>query len=505
MREIAVVGGGPAGIWVSSLLLKLGHSVTLIESGYSDRESSSLSLKNYLFHTPSSMPKGAHTLGGGGNLWFGRIGEFLEDDFSINGSTRDISWPISKDKLKKHYKEAGLLLMGSESTDDDVASDLLNKLKLSPSAPFDIRIFRYAKLDTFEKLLADMLTKSNFTLSTGTYCREISLQDANNSNSKVALTLIVENECSVIKLFDQVIVSGGCLQSTALMLRSKSLHGFEGARLIGKGLMEHFDGYVGNLVVRRKRHSNFLPTILLNQDRRIAKMDADFGVGIRIDQETSATENLISMHLEVVPKRNGYYFDIKNRPPFPTAGFPQRRIGAIVNALFFLERGVRKIIHLVSSGFSKLIDQQEYSLWVKGEELLNENSKVSISESLTGDDVLEYEHRISNKSSVEMRRVLMFAKVEIERQGLGKVHFYRGIIQGTSPLYLNPNWHPMGTLRMGKDFRTSVCDKNLRFGGYKNIFMLNSGVFPTGSNSNPTYTVLALASYLVETFEKISD
>jgi choline dehydrogenase-like flavoprotein len=96
----------------------------------------------------------------------------------------------------------------------------------------------------------------------------------------------------------------------------------------------------------------------------------------------------------------------------------------------------------------------------------------------------------------------MFAKVQIEKQGLGKVHFYRGIIKGSSPLYLRPNWHPMGTLRMGSDFRTSVCDKQLRFGGHKNIFMLNSGVFPTGSNCNPTYTVLALASYLAENFEK---
>ena len=68
-----------------------------------------------------------------------------------------------------------------------------------------------------------------------------------------------------------------------------------------------------------------------------------------------------------------------------------------------------------------------------------------------------------------------------------------------------PNWHPMGTTRMGADPRYSVVDPNLAIHGTPNCYVLSASVFPTGSNSNPTFTTLALASRLSETefFSKI--
>ena len=43
-------------------------------------------------------------------------------------------------------------------------------------------------------------------------------------------------------------------------------------------------------------------------------------------------------------------------------------------------------------------------------------------------------------------------------------------------------------------------DLGLRIHGTKNVFMLSAAVFPTGSNSNPTFTVLALANRLANKF-----
>jgi choline dehydrogenase-like flavoprotein len=46
---------------------------------------------------------------------------------------------------------------------------------------------------------------------------------------------------------------------------------------------------------------------------------------------------------------------------------------------------------------------------------------------------------------------------------------------------------------MGADPATSVVDADLRAHQHRNLFMLGSGVFPTGGTANPTLTIVALA------------
>ncbi len=58
--------------------------------------------------------------------------------------------------------------------------------------------------------------------------------------------------------------------------------------------------------------------------------------------------------------------------------------------------------------------------------------------------------------------------------------------------------HVMGTYRMGTDPRTSVVSPEQRSHDHNNLFLLGSGVFPTGASSNPTLTIAALALRAVD-------
>lgn len=58
--------------------------------------------------------------------------------------------------------------------------------------------------------------------------------------------------------------------------------------------------------------------------------------------------------------------------------------------------------------------------------------------------------------------------------------------------------HIMGTYRMGDDPRTSVVDAQLRTHDHPNLFLLGSGVFPTGGAANPTLTIAALSLRAVD-------
>jgi choline dehydrogenase-like flavoprotein len=58
--------------------------------------------------------------------------------------------------------------------------------------------------------------------------------------------------------------------------------------------------------------------------------------------------------------------------------------------------------------------------------------------------------------------------------------------------------HVMGTCRMGTDPKTSVVSPEQRAHDHHNLFLLGSGVFPTGAASNPTLTIAALALRAVD-------
>lgn len=62
--------------------------------------------------------------------------------------------------------------------------------------------------------------------------------------------------------------------------------------------------------------------------------------------------------------------------------------------------------------------------------------------------------------------------------------------------------HVMGTYRMGDDPRQSVVNPDQRAHDHRNLFLLGSGVFPTGAASNPTLTIAALALRAVAAIER---
>jgi choline dehydrogenase-like flavoprotein len=56
--------------------------------------------------------------------------------------------------------------------------------------------------------------------------------------------------------------------------------------------------------------------------------------------------------------------------------------------------------------------------------------------------------------------------------------------------------HIMGTLRMGPDKTTSVCDPTGRFHDIGNLYNTDGALFPTSSGFNPTMTLVALSTYV---------
>lgn len=135
-------------------------------------------------------------------------------------------------------------------------------------------------------------------------------------------------------------------------------------------------------------------------------------------------------------------------------------------------------------------------MMLMGEDLPEEGNRISLHERETDNyglpvPVIRYE---SHPNSVNMQEYAM-GKAESLYRSLGakKVHRMMNVL---------PAGHNMGTARIGKDPRQSVCNPWGQTHDIANLFVSDGSLFPTSGCENPTLTIVALvlrqAKYLAE-------
>jgi hypothetical protein len=483
--DCAVIGSGPIGILISNLLVKQGKTVILIEAGDIGKETKLLSKKNYEFVTKSKIPESVHLVGGGSTQWFGRVGQFYASDY-LNHINRIEKWPYGPEELDPYFKKVFELTLNTDTLDEEFveSNPKLSRIKSGLPDSLRLRLFRFSDLEIFNKLLEESKEKNNFLLKTNLLCLTV----AKKLNSQYELKCINELGIHSYVQSKLVIIAGGTLQSTALLLRSTSLEMPARKSVLGHYLMEHFDGYVGYLVVR-KRDQKILSDISLDSNR---KLGMDYGVGFSFSSTEILKNCQLNLQFEVTPFKKKFLFESKTYvlkvPELP------RKI------LFNIERAIRKLFDPFQQIIDVLLSQKRFSIWIKGEEFPNYDSNLRLSDS-TGEygfQDLVYDHQISEKTSRMLRYELKHIKQQLELRMLGKFVPYRHLMWERTNFYINPNWHPMGTTRMGDDMFSSICDRNLEVHCNKSVFLLTPGIFPTGSNQNPTAMTMAHAFRLAK-------
>jgi hypothetical protein len=210
--HICIIGAGPTGIFLATELLNAGKRVLLVESGNFHSESKLLGFSDYLFESPSMLPKNVHRIGGGGNYWIGRIGEFLSQDFEKICKVRNEAWPFTKLDLEDYYRRCYSKLLNSSFLDQEFIEKFNNIGTFLPN-DFKIRPIRYIDPDIFNKLLQDNLDNPNLVILSDHLCLEINVDRTNATTSirlQSAFGGLVNLEVKTL------VIAGGTLQSTKL-------------------------------------------------------------------------------------------------------------------------------------------------------------------------------------------------------------------------------------------------------------------------------------------------
>lgn len=96
---------------------------------------------------------------------------------------------------------------------------------------------------------------------------------------------------------------------------------------------------------------------------------------------------------------------------------------------------------------------------------------------------------------------------ELERLGICKINIVP-VVNASNEALLHATSdvnHHMGGARMSRDPDSGVVDSWMRVWGVDNLFVCSAAVFPSSSHSNPTLTLLALISRLVDRLRQIDD
>lgn len=478
--RIAVIGAGPVGIFFTKLCLDNNLSVTLVESGNEHNESSHLTKKNYIFNSPSALPEGVHRVGGGSTLWRARLSEFQESDFLHLDNDR--VWPFSKSELEVHYKKVYNLLNAGDLTDHEVIDQYFgNEKKILPKE-FELRTFRFCDPRFFINLFKDISNHENLEILTDHYCNRI-FRHATSGELSIQLTPRSLNPIS--REFDKVIIACGALQSTALLQRSPILISKNMSSALGRNLMEHCEGFIGNLTVKNTFEKNLFSKLSLDNFNR-ANNELN-GIGIAISNHVVSSNKLINVHYEIRKFMPRFYFRaLKN---------VKKNYFLIMQSLSIIEKYSYFMYRKIRTIYDIIFRIKRFSIFLKAEELPYINSKLELDN--YNPSISNYKHRISDESYQLISKDIKQFQENFQKNYSSKLKLYRTTMNLSKNLScFGPNWHPMGTTRMGIETSASVCNKNLEIHADKDCFILSASVFPSGSNSNPTFTTLALASRL---------
>lgn len=483
--KIGVIGAGPVGIYLTKLCLDVGLEVTLIESGSISYESSNLNRSKYIFKTRSAMPEGVHKIGGGGNLWRGRISEFLPGDFNKWFGETDYSWPFTKNSLEHHYKNLYKFVGAGDFDDNEAISKYLHSSLKNLPKNFYFRSFRYCKSNFFSDLFADINRHTNLKVLSDHYCESICRDKLSNL---LSVNLIKSDSQTTTIQFDKIVITAGTLQSTALLLRSHEVTPKSSYPALGRYLTEHIEGYIGYVTVKSKCEKKFFKSFALN-NFNITNYDYQ-GIGFAISPKNNGQEQL-NIQYEFRPLiKPSYYFEriIKKQS--------NKCLQKYLSSLILMEKICLSTLVKLQSIIRSLQRKTAYSIYIKSEEIPYYESQLDTLDS--DPKIVIYNHKISERTYELIKNNIDEFSEIFSNNFRAKLRLTTSIANlKTMQNHFGPNWHPMGSTKMGNNSSNSVCDENLEVHNCKNLFILSASVFPSASNTNPTFTVLALANKLL--------
>ena len=490
--DVTIIGAGAAGILLALKLARRNLRVMLVEHGHfdlSDQKQSYNEVEQIGKTMVSTVWGRKRAIGGTTLAWGGQSLPFSKLDFKKKKWIALSGWPISYSDLASYYLDANEF-MGIDRL--DYRDDILKLFKMQPPALnkdlFDYHFSKWAPEANFQKLYKAQLEEQVDVLFNAHLTQ---IKKEKGRISEIGL----KNDSG--KLFNvaikKLILATGGIESVRLLLNYELQNATEVTpnRWLGKAFMEHPCLEIGKI----KTNKDYLLQKYFNTRVSNSKK---YSVRVSVSDSFQENNKLLNCSISIMfrPKDDNFdpYSEVKL---FVKSKHPKYLIKAVASAPKLLKSAIAlyrdKFYYKVgmSARVTLMIEQEP-----------SEESYIYLTEETDSYGLKKsgIKWTITFKTWETVVKSAKIFKEEFEKTGLGELVIHPAITDNNNkwPELLCDVNHHMGGARMSLIESDGVVNSDLKVWGTENLYVCSASTFPTSSHSNPTLTLLALATRLVD-------
>ena len=522
--DICVVGAGAAGIAIALSLLDSGLDVLVLESGglEDERETQSLyegTVEDPAMHSPPDRYR-QRRLGGSTTIWGGRCMPFDPIDFDVRDYEAFSGWPIGLAELAPFYPQANALCEAGRFA--YTAREAFPDGGRPMISGFEGRAFTTNTLERFScptdfgnRYRARLASARTVRVLCHANVTRMTLDAVGRSLENLEVKTLLGKSFQVHAR--RFVLAAGGLESVRLLLNSPGASGRGLGNqhdVVGRYYMCHLAGTIGTLSFREGvavNHGYELSPDGVYCRRRFALRESvqqalragNFVARLHHPRMTDPAHrtgilSLLYLARFMIPYEYGKRLHGGEPIRLRSASAHLRNVVADAGGIVaFLWHWLRDRT-LAARKFPSVIihpRRPRYSLDFHAEQEPNPDSRVGLGaerDSL-GLRRLHVDWRYSSQDVHTVQASLAALADDIRVSGVGAFQFEQSEVEREMLRYGAYGGHHIGTVRMGRDPRTSVVDPDCRVHEVANLYVAGSAVFPTSSQANPTLTIVALA------------
>jgi len=485
VTDVIIIGAGAAGILLSIKLSRTGKTVLLFESGHfgEDEKKQALNEVEQTGKTLNNAIWGRKRAVGGTTIaWGGQSLPFTAIDFEKREWVQNSGWPVPYDEMKKYYAEANAF-MGVDDmnyTTDILPHILPNDPGIDPSV-FDLHVSKWAAQPNFYLLYKDELEK-NVTVIYNAQVTSIKKKEEIIDQ----ITISNFNDIIFSAKVKTLIISAGTIETIRILLNN-NLGNHSG--WLGKNFMDHPCIEAGTIEAKSiYRIQKYFNTHLFKGRK--------YSIRLSLNEKFQRQNKLLNCSASIMFPLPEDAFDPYGELKSFKKDFKLSRLIKISGSAFSIFKSAWA--YLINHFYYKAGAKTVLALMLEQEPTTE--SYISLSNKKDKFEILEarINWNITSKTWDTAIATANAVKNEIEKLHLGKVNLYEHLNYNNSNWsnYLSDVCHQMGGCKMSQLLEEGVVNKNLQVWGVSNLYVCSCAVFPTSSHSNPTLTMLALASRL---------
>jgi choline dehydrogenase-like flavoprotein len=488
--DLAIIGGGAAGITLARAFIGSRVRVCLIESGGAEFDPQVQALyegENTGIDYPLAGNR-LRFLGGSSNHWGGYCRTLDRIDFEKRDWVPHSGWPFGIDELAPYYPKASKVVEIEPGRFDDKAYWDEATGQVTPELVthrVQIRYTHFSKPTHFGNRYGDELKQAdNLQVLLNANVINIASTEEGREVTQLDIRTLTGLTHQVRARF-YVLATGGLENARMLLLSNRAIPAGLGNQhdLVGRFFMEHphlptsSEIVVGDL----KR----LPQIYSQR----VYMDERAGKAAFNPSETYLRQRRLLNATIMVGEAGLYHTHTK-----AVGQKGQKHMEMLKAAKHFLTGGVE---------FTDPAQPDLLGRWLGGgcacEQVPNPDSRVSLAESkdALGLRKIRLDWRLTEQDRHSVVEHIRSVAMEFGALGIGRM--WLNVLDNDQwPDKVMGGSHHMGTTRMHTDPRQGVVDPDCKVHGVSNLYVAGSSVFPTAGAANPTLTLVALTLRLAD-------